>query len=144
MLDLKKFESHRVFGSPDDGPNKHFIVWDEFSIYQGKQRYTDLFKIGRKPKKSAKAYVNPIKVALKYKQMLGSVQSKAELAQKLGVSRAKVTQMLNLLKLDEEVKLFMLALDDADERLKVLTERRLREWERLSLIQLQEYLRNIY
>ena len=53
--------------------------------------------------------------------------SQADLARILGVSRAKVTQMMNLLKLDEEVQEFVLALESTDERLKVLTERRFRE-----------------
>ena len=34
--------------------------------------------------------------------------------------------MLNLLKLDKEIQSFILSLDSTDERLKVLTERRLR------------------
>lgn len=65
---------------------------------------------------------------MKYKTYLdrGEVKSQAELARKLGVSRAKVTQMLNLLNLDEGVQEFMLGLDDTDAQLKVLTERRLR------------------
>ena len=57
----------------------------------------------------------------------GETGTKAELANKLGVSRAKVTQVLNLLKLDEACKRFILALDEKDERLKLLTERRLRQ-----------------
>ncbi len=65
---------------------------------------------------------------MKYKTYLdrGEVKSQAELARKLGVSRAKVTQMLNLLNLDEGIQEFMLGLDDTDAQLKVLTERRLR------------------
>ena len=34
--------------------------------------------------------------------------------------------MLNLLKLDEQVKAFILGLDDSDARLKIVTERKLR------------------
>jgi len=54
-------------------------------------------------------------------------RSKAEVAELLGVSRAKVTQMMHLLKLDTEIQDFILGLDETDERLKQLTERRLRE-----------------
>jgi len=76
-----------------------------------------------------KTYTNPIKTALHYHTMLeqGLVQSQADLARHLGISRAKVTQMLNLLKLDEKIQEFILGLEETDERLKVLTERRLRE-----------------
>ena len=52
--------------------------------------------------------------------------SRKLLARLLGVSRAKITQMLNLLKLDDEIQGFILGLDETDKRLKVMTERRLR------------------
>ena len=58
---------------------------------------------------------------------LGQAESQVDLARILGVSRAKVTQMMNLLELDEEIQEFILGLEDSDERLKVLTERRLRQ-----------------
>ena len=46
-----------------------------------------------------------MKTALQYQQMLdeGQAQSQADLARLLGVSRAKITQVMNLLKLDEEI-----------------------------------------
>ncbi len=56
----------------------------------------------------------------------GVVQSRADLARHLGVSRAKITQILSLLKLDEEVQAFLLDLDETDERLRKLSERKLR------------------
>jgi hypothetical protein len=43
------------------------------------------------------------------------------------VSRAKVTQMFNLLKLDDEIQKFVRGVGDTDERLRKLSERRLRE-----------------
>ncbi len=52
--------------------------------------------------------------------------SHAELAKHLGVDRSRVSVVLNLLKLDEEIKEFILGLSDGDVRLKVLNERRLR------------------
>ena len=69
-----------------------------------------------------------MKTALQYQQMLdeGQAQSQADLARLLGVSRAKITQVMNLLKLDEEIQDFILRLEETDERLRVLTERRLR------------------
>lgn len=56
----------------------------------------------------------------------GEAKTQADLARKLGVSRAKVTQMLNLFKLDQEILEFILELDETDKRLRVLTERKLR------------------
>ena len=81
------------------------------------------------PKNPPKTYPNPIKTALQYNERLESGQEKtqSELASALGVSRAKVTQMLNLLKLDEEIKEYIASLDNSDSRLRILTERRLRK-----------------
>ena len=70
---------------------------------------------------------------MQYKQMLdgGEAESQADLARLLGVSRAKVTQILNLLKLEGEIREFILSLDDTDQWLEVLTERKLRVWVKL-------------
>jgi len=54
----------------------------------------------------------------------GVVSSRAHLARRLGVSRARVTQLLNLLKLRDEIRQGMLAL--AAHVRRRLTERRLR------------------
>ena len=71
----------------------------------------------------------------------GQAQSQTELAKILGVSKSRVTQILNLLELDEEVREFILGLEDTDERLKVLTERRLRSLARLDReIQKEKFL----
>ena len=80
------------------------------------------------PVKEPKTYKNPVKEAMALQAELGSggVKSRADLARKMGISRAKIIQMLNLLKLDCEIKEFMLHLNDDDDRLCVLTERRLR------------------
>ncbi len=51
--------------------------------------------------------------------------TKAELARMLGISRARVTQILNLLKLPEELKEEIEAMGDNWER-RVVTERMLR------------------
>ena len=47
-------------------------------------------------KSVVKIYPNPLKIALQYKEMLdlGQAESQADLARILGVSRAKVTQMI--------------------------------------------------
>ena len=55
--------------------------------------------------KLTKVYKNPIYIALEWKQMLDSRQfkSKADLARHLGVSRVRVVQILDLLKLSPKV-----------------------------------------
>jgi len=52
-----------------------------------------------------KTYRNPIYLAREYKEMIdtGEVKNQAELAKIKGVSRARVTQILNLLKLDKSI-----------------------------------------
>ena len=113
-------------GSPDDGLNTPLYVWKKFNYYKVFRNRIPVFRVG---KSVVKIYPNPLKIALQYKEMLdlGQAESQVDLARILGVSRAKVTQMINLLELDEEIQEFILGLEDSDERLKVLTERRLRQ-----------------
>jgi len=61
----------------------------------------------------------------------GEYKSQADLARKKGISRARVTQMLNLLKLDAEVQERVVKLGDPM-RSGTLTERKLRAIIRLS------------
>ena len=128
MLDLKKFESHRVFGSPGVGFTAPLYVWDKFIYYQVFRNQSPVFLVGKKRVSAVEKYSNPLKMALKYREMLdqGQADSQADLSRILGVSRAKVTQILNLLRLDDEIKGFMMDLKEADTRLQLLTERKLR------------------
>ena len=108
---------------------KPLSIQGKFPIYQSFRSKAPVFSIGYAPHLAPGTYRNPIKEALQYQRMLddGTASSQADLARLLGVSRAKVTQVLNLLKLDEEIQEFILGMEDTDERLKVLTERRLRD-----------------
>ena len=107
---------------------KPLVMWDKFPVYQGFKWKTPIIYIGHKPVETPKTYTNPLRTALYYQSLLdnGQVATRAELSDLLGVSRPKVTQMLNLLKLDAGIQEYILGLDEIDERLKVLTERRLR------------------
>jgi len=77
-------------GSPDCSIDRTFI-----STFYFPQKAT-------KANKTARIYRNPIYLATEYKKMIDSGQAKnqADLARKLGISRARVTQILRLLKLD--------------------------------------------
>lgn len=96
-----------------------------------------IFHIGEKPVETLdqQHYVNPIRQALWYKQLLdeGKFERQEDLAKELGVSRSRVTSVLRLLSLDEGIQEFILGLGDEDELLEQLTERKLR-----SLIQLDK------
>ena len=88
------------------------------------------FHIGEKPEFElvVQHFRNPIRQALWYKQLLdeGRFSTQAELAQGIGISRSEVASVLRLLQLAPEIQEFMIDLVDADSRLHVLTERRLR------------------
>ena len=81
--------------------------------------------------------VNPIKQALAMRQLLGTpgIGSKADIARYLGISRARVTQTLNLLKLAPEIQKHILALPD--EEAAFFTEHRLRQLTRIVLREAQ-------
>lgn len=74
-------------------------------------------------------YRNPIYLAKEYRQMINNGQAKnqSDLARKLGVSRARVTQILRLLKLDT---LVIQELEKFGDPLKskIITERMLRPY----------------
>jgi ParB/RepB/Spo0J family partition protein len=81
---------------------------------------------------SKKPKVDWYKKALKYQEMLTTelVKSQADLARKEGTSRARITQLLNLLKLPEEIKAYLNNIKD-EKQFQIFTERRMREILRL-------------
>jgi len=87
----------------------------------------NLIRIGKRQ------YRNPIHLAKEWRRALdeGRYSSPAALARELKVSRARVTQLLSLLKLAPEVIKVVSSLGDPVRRL-VVTERRLRPLLRLT------------
>ena len=75
-----------------------------------------------------KTYRNSIFLAKEYKKMinLGEAKNQAELARIKGISRARVTQILNLLKLDKSIIDNLEQIGDPMDR-KVISERELRK-----------------
>lgn len=65
--------------------------------------------------------------AIKWEKVLedGKVKSLSEVARNEGLTRARVTQIMNLLKLSDEVKEFLAGLEDSKE-IREYSERRLR------------------
>ena len=80
-----------------------------------------------KSTKVTSVYRNPIYLAKEYKEMIdsGEVKNQAELARKLGISRARVTQILNLLKLKPQIIQELEKLGDPLKS-RIITERRFR------------------
>lgn len=77
-------------GSPDCSIDRTFT-----SIFYFPHKATKINRI-------AQIYRNPIYLAREYKRMIdnGQVKNQSELAQKLGISRVRIHQILSLLKLD--------------------------------------------
>ena len=80
----------KLSGSPDCNIDRTFISTFYFSLKS------------TKPNKTMPVYRNPIYIAREYKCIIDNrqVKNQSGLARKLVISRARVTQILNLLKLD--------------------------------------------
>ena len=75
-----------------------------------------------------KTYRNPIYLAKEYKEIIdsGEAKNQAELARLKGISRARVTQILRLLKLDKNIIDNLEQIGDPMDR-KVISEKELRK-----------------
>ena len=102
-------------GSPNCNIDRTFI----FKFY---------FKtVTKKTPSPKKIYRNPIYLAKEYKEMIdtGEAKNQSELARIKGISRARVTQILNLLKLDKSIIDNLEKIGDPMDR-KLVSERQLR------------------
>jgi len=104
-------------GSPDRNIDRTFT-----SIFYFPHKLTESIK--NKP-----VYKNPLYLAKEYKKMIDSriVKNHAELAKMKGISRARVTQILNLLKLKPQIIKELEKLGDPL-RSRIVTERLLRSY----------------
>ena len=101
------------------------MLWDNFSIFQSHNGRQPILTIGERsesPQAEDCQSPNPMKRGLRFHQLLkdGTVGTKAELARHLGLTRLRVSIVMNLLNLDEEIKDYLLELDDSDPKLKPL------------------------
>ena len=124
----KGWEYH---GSPDWNIDRIFL----FQFY--------FQKLVKKPSTPRKTFRNPIYLAKEYKQMItsGQVKNQSKLARKLSISRARVTQILNLLKLDSLIIQELEKLGDTLES-RIISERMLRQYVNKSTFE-QKVLLNI-
>lgn len=104
------------------------MIRDKCSVYQVFTNRRAQIRIGNLPEKPPKRFANRILTARRYRSLLDGddTLNQARLAKQEGVNRARVSQILNLVELDQDVQDFVCGLDATDLRLKVLTERRLR------------------
>ena len=105
----------KLSGSPDCNIDRTFI----YQFY-----FQTTVKKSLTPNKT---YRNPIYLAREHKEIIdsGKVKNQAELARIKGISRARVTQILSLLKLDSLIIQELERLGDPLQS-KIITERRLR------------------
>ena len=106
--------------------------------------FTSTFNFPHKVKKTNQIkhiYRNPIYLAKEYKRMIdfGEVKSQSELAKLKCISRARVTQILDLLKLDSLIVEELEKLDDPLES-RIVTERMLRPYVNKSFREQKELL----
>ncbi|MDD5529504.1 MAG: hypothetical protein PHX21_05680 [bacterium] len=92
---------------------------------QGKK----ILRVGFPPLEDFKKnlYLNPMQLALEYKKCITDEQmdSQTKLAKKFGVSRTRITQILNLLKLAPEIQQYILTqnnLNITEKKLRALTQ----------------------
>ena len=69
---------------------------------------------------------NPIEIALKYQQLYEQTGSMTTVGEQYGVSRVRVHQMLNLLKLDQRIIDFLMNITDPQQK-NYWTEHKLRQ-----------------
>jgi len=117
-------------------------AWETVPFYTIFRKKRHILVVGNKPKffgkkiptqrdqrqyRSLQKFKNPIQEARRYQQIyeLPSIQTYAQVAQHFGVSRARVCQYLNLLKLPKEMVNHIESIDDPEES-RYFTERRLR------------------
>lgn len=131
LICSKNLRPFKKRNCPTDALTELFTVWNHFPIHHFRSNNKPIIAIGHKPQKQLLTqklhHPNYIKKALYYHALLekGYVQSQRTLAQQVGISQTKVHLILQLLKLDEEIKDFILKLDDSDPELNFLTVYRL-------------------
>ncbi|MCK4916470.1 MAG: hypothetical protein KAS89_09865, partial [Candidatus Eisenbacteria sp.] len=80
------------------------------------------------PDEPERVYTSPLQEARRYVRILEndpSVKTRADLAREMGVSRVRITQIMNLLRLDSEIQEQLLGLED-QRAIRFFSERRLR------------------
>ena len=130
-LEIDQVQQEDIVGSPTVPLTELFTVWDHFPIHHFRRNNKPIIAIGHKPPQKLVTqklhHPNYLKRAMYYHELLekGYVQSQTALAKQVGISRTQTRLILQLLKLDEKIKDFILKIDDTDPGLDFLTVYRL-------------------
>ena len=114
--------------------------WQTFPVYKSHDNRRIVFGWEQIPDEPERVYTSPLQEARRYARILEndpSLKTRADLAREMGVSRARVTQIMNLLRLDSEVQERVLGLED-QRAVRFFSERRLRP-----LIQIEDPKRQV-
>jgi len=114
--------------------------WQTFPVYKSHEDRRVVFQWERIPEEPERVYTSPLQEARRYVRILEndpSVTTRVDLAREMGVSRARVTQITDLLRLDSAVQEKLLKLED-QRAIRFFSERRLRP-----LIQIEDPRRQL-
>ena len=101
--------------------------WQEFDIYKEIKNRRTCIKIGKPPIEKKKIYESPLVEAKRYRNLLNNplINNQSDIARDLGVTRARVSQVMSLLKLAPEIQKTLLDFGD-QKMIKFFSEWRLR------------------
>ena len=114
--------------------------WQTFPAYKSHYNRRIVFHWEQALDEPGRICISPLQEARRYVRILESdpsVKNRADLAREMGVSRARITQIMNLLLLDSEIRERLLGLEDQT-AVRFFSERRLRP-----LIQIEDPKRQV-
>ena len=114
--------------------------WQTFPVYKSHYNRRIVFHWEQALDEPERICISPLQEARLYARTLESdpsVKTRADLAREMGVSRARITQIMNLLRLDCEIQEQLLRLED-QRAVRFFSERRLRP-----LIQIEDPKRQV-
>lgn len=88
--------------------------WQEFNIYQETRNRRPFIGVGTPPEKPPKTYQCPLLELKRYYNLLNDpfINSHSDIARELEITRARVTQVMGLLKLAPEIREELLGFQD--------------------------------
>ena len=114
--------------------------WQTYPVYKSRYNRRIVFHWEQALDEPGRICISPLQEARRYVRILESdpsVKNRADLAREMGVSRARITQIMNLLLLDSEIRERLLGLEDQT-AVRFFSERRLRP-----LIQIEDPKRQV-
>ena len=101
--------------------------WQKFDIYKEIKDRKTFIKIGKPAVKKEKIYESPLVEAKRYRNLLNDplINNQSDIARDLGITRARISQVMSLLKLAPEIQKILLGFED-QKMIKFFSEYRLR------------------